>query len=148
LPPASVSAFARSVANSFSNSSYASRAFATPASDVRPRLVGADRGQPLVDLGVDARHEERRDGVDLRQVVAVRLGLLETRQVGVDDLGVALQAEDERDIDRDALGEHRGDRRQAGLGRGDLDVHVGAVDGRPELLRLCDGRVGVVGEVG
>ena len=30
----------------------------------RERLVGADRGEALVDLGVDARHEERRDRVD------------------------------------------------------------------------------------
>ena len=68
----------------------------------RHGLVGADRGQALVDLGVDARHEERGDRVDLRQVDAGGLGLLEAGQVRVDDLAVALQAEDQRDVDADA----------------------------------------------
>ena len=43
----------------------------------RERLVGADRVEALVDLGVDARHEERGDRVDRRQVDAGGLGLLE-----------------------------------------------------------------------
>ena len=49
-------------------------------------LVGADRAEPLVDLGVDARHEERGDRVDLREIVSGILGLLDAGEVGVDDL--------------------------------------------------------------
>ena len=51
----------------------------------RDRLVGADGVEALVDLGVDARHEEGGDRVDGREVDARGLGLLEAGEVGVDD---------------------------------------------------------------
>ncbi len=57
---------------------------------------------------------------------------------------VALQREDQRHVDADALGERGGDRRQAGLGRRDLDEQVGPVDQPPQRLGLGDGLVGLV----
>ena len=106
----------------------------------------ADRGQPLVDLGVDPGDEERRDRRDRGDVVPVGRRLLEPGHVGVDDLAVAGEREDQRHVDRDPLGQRRGDRRDA-LGRGrDLDVHVRPVDQPPQLLGLGDRRLGVARE--
>ena len=62
---------------------------------------------------------------------------------------VALEAEDQRDVDADALAEDLGDRRPALGGAGDLDAAGWA--GRPrraELLADVDGGLGVVGQVG
>ena len=109
-------------------------------------LIGADRVEPLVDLAVDPGDEERRDGVDLAQVVTVGRGLLQTADVGVDHPAVALQGEDQGHVDADPLGDRRGDRRQAGLGGRDLDQHVGPVDDLPQIGRLGDGGLGVHGQ--
>jgi hypothetical protein len=65
---------------------------------------GADRVEATVDLGVDPADEERGDARDVGQVAVV---LLEAREVGVDHLGVALEAEDEGDVDAAPLGDHR-----------------------------------------
>ena len=106
----------------------------------RQRLRRPDRGQPLVDLGVDPGDEERRDRRDRGDVVPVGRRLLEPGHVGVDDLAVAGEGEDQRHVDRDPLGQRRGDRGDA-LGRGrDLDVHVRPVDQPPQLLGLGDRR--------
>ena len=57
---------------------------------------------------------------------------------------VALQREDQRHVDADALGQRRGDRRQARLGRRDLDEQVRPVDQPPQRLGLGDGLLGLV----
>jgi hypothetical protein len=114
----------------------------------RERGVGADLSEALVDLGVHAGDEEGGDGVDAAEVVTVRAGLLESGEVGVDDLAVALEREDQGHVDRDARGESRGDRGQARLRRGDLDERVRAVDLGPQLLRLGGRRGRVMREVG
>jgi hypothetical protein len=86
--------------------------------------------------------------VDLGQVVAVVLGLLQTALEGVDDGPVALQREDQGHVDADALGQGCRDGFQA-LKRGrDLDVDVVAVDLLVEVLRFGDGAGGVPGEAG
>ena len=64
------------------------------------QLRVAERLEPLVGLGVDARDEERRDRRDLRRVAAARDEPLEPAQVGLDDGLVALEREDQRDVDR------------------------------------------------
>ncbi len=84
--------------------------------------------------------------MDGREVVAVCLGLLETAQEGVHDASVALDAEDERDVDADPLGQHLGDRGQPGEGGRDLDERVGPVDQPPERAGLGDGGRRVVGQ--
>ena len=99
-----------------------------------PACGSPDGLEPLVDLGVDAGDEERRHRVDLGQVLAVGLGLLEALEVGVHDRVVAVEAEDQRDVDADALGEHVGDRRGALGGGRDLDEQVRPVDLGPQLL--------------
>jgi hypothetical protein len=72
------------------------------------------------------------------------LGLLEAGQVGVDDLAVALEAEDQRDVDARADRDRRGDGLEALDRRRDLDHDVRLLDALPEALRLVDGRLGVV----
>ena len=52
----------------------------------------AERLEPLVGLGVDARDEERRDRHDRRRVAAARDEPLEPAQVRLDDRLVALRA--------------------------------------------------------
>ena len=49
------------------------------------RLLAADGVEARVDLGVDARDEERRDRLDAREVLAVLPGLLEAGEEGVHD---------------------------------------------------------------
>src|SRR5581483_9526314 len=65
----------------------------------RERLVGADRLEPLVGLGVDARDEEARDAVHLARIAARCDEPLEPAQIRLDDFLVALQREDQRDVD-------------------------------------------------
>lgn len=84
--------------------------------------------------------------MDPGQVVARLLGFLQAGEVGVHHRPVALDGEDQGHVDRDALGEHRGDRRQACFGRRDLDQQVRAVDDLPQLDGLQDRLVGVVGQ--
>ncbi len=108
------------------------------------RLVGADGDEPLVDLSVDARDEERCDRLDARKVDPCGPGLLEPCEVGVDDLAVALEAEDQRDVDADACGDGLGDGFESLDRRRDLDEDVGLVDLGRQLLRLCDRSGGVV----
>src|SRR5699024_10314871 len=63
-------------------------------------------------------------GVDLRQVAAGGIGQLEPGEVGLHDVLVPLDGEDQRDVDADALTDGRGDRGQARLGGRDLDEQV------------------------
>ncbi len=61
-----------------------------------------------------------------------------------DDLAVARHGEDQRDVDRNALGQRVRDGRQGAVRRRDLDHEVGAVDLGPQLAGLGDGRGGIV----
>lgn len=62
------------------------------------------------------------------QIVAVGGSLGDTLDVGVDDLLVAFQGEDQGDVHGDALGQGGGDGRQTFEGRRDLDHGVRAID--------------------
>ena len=75
--------------------------------------TGGGRVEALVDLGVDPRDEEGRDRVDVGEVVAVGERLLEPGDVGLHHVAVLLEAEDQRDVDRDAGREGLGDGRPA-----------------------------------
>ena len=70
-------------------------------------------------------------------------GLLHPGEVGVDDLAVALQREDQRDVDADPLGQALGYRGQPGRGGGDLDEQVRPVHQPPQGTGLGDGLLGV-----
>src|SRR5699024_7574677 len=102
--------------------------------------------QPRVDLAVHAGDEEGGHGVDLRQVAAGGIGQLEPGEVGLHDVLVPLDGEDQRDVDADALTDGRGDRGQARLGGRDLDEQVLPADHRMQVLDLLDGALGVVGQ--
>ena len=111
-------------------------------------VVAADRVEALVGLGVHARDEEGGDGRELAARVAAAVDeALDAADVGLHDLAVALEREDQRDVDRDAGGDRVLDRLQA-LDRGrDLDEEVGAVDELVQADRLGLGLLGVVREV-
>jgi hypothetical protein len=112
------------------------------------RLGVAGGVEPLVDLAVHPGDEEGRHRVDLREVLAGCLRLLQALEVGVHDGVVALQPEDQRDVHADALGQHLGDRRGALGGRRDLDQQVLPVHLGPQLLGHLDGGLLVVGHPG
>ena len=112
-----------------------------------PLEIGApDRLEPLVGLGVDARDEEARDGQHLGRVAAGSDEPFETAEVGLGDGRVALEREDQGDVDRDALGDAILDRAETGLGGRDLDVEVRAVDLLVEPDRLLERALALVGE--
>ncbi len=112
----------------------------------RQRLFGADRVEPLVDLGVHPADEERRHRPDAGERPARVEPLLQTRCVSVHDPAVALDGEDQRDIDADPVRDRGGDRRQTGDRGGDLDEQVGPIDLLPQVVRLVDRLLGLVGQ--
>ena len=103
-------------------------------------------GEHGVGLGVDARDEERRHRGD-GEGRAGGQAALEPPHVGVDDLLVARDGEQQRDVDVDPVGDELLDRRHSRLRRRHLDHDVGAGQPDPQLERLRDGRGRVVGEV-
>ena len=78
------------------------------------------------------------------QVVAVGGSLGDALDVGVDDLLVALEREDQGDVDGDTLGQGGGDGRQAFEGCRNLDHGVRTVDLGPQLLSLLLSGFGLV----
>jgi hypothetical protein len=86
--------------------------------------------------------------VDLREVVAVFLGLLQAGLEGVDDGAVALQGEDQGHVDADALGQGGGDCFEAFEGGRDLDQDVVLVDPLVQVLGLGNGACRVPGQAG
>ena len=109
------------------------------------------RSEPLpqarVDLGVHARDEEARHRVHVERVASLQAPL-HAADVGLGDGRVGLDAEQQRHVDVDPLGDRLLDRRHALVGAGDLDHQVGPVDAPPEVARLGERGVGVVREAG
>ena len=102
---------------------------------------------PAVHLGVDPADEERGHAGHVGEVVRPRGGQrLEAGEVGLDDLVVAVDAEDERHVDAAALADHLPDGGDALRGGRDLDQHVGLVDALVEAAGGGDGALGVVGQ--
>jgi hypothetical protein len=107
-------------------------------------LVAADLVESLVDLGVDPADEERRNAAEPGDVLAGHVRALDTFEERVHDGLVALETEDQRDVDADALGEELADGGQP-LDRGrHLDEEVRPVDQPPQRAGLGDGLGGVV----
>jgi hypothetical protein len=78
--------------------------------------------------------------------VALRAGLFQAGQVGVDHLLVPVEGEDQGDVDADAFGQDLSDRGNAGLGRWDLDEEIRPVRVPVELGGRVERARGVVGE--
>ena len=114
--------------------------------------VGCARGGRLeatVDLGVDPAHEEGSHTGHMGQVLPAGGGQrLQSGHVGLDDLGVTGQAEDESDIDAAALADHLTNGGDALGGGRNLDQGVGPVDALVEGTSGPDGAFGVVGQGG
>ena len=101
-----------------------------------------------VGLGVDARQEERRHRGDRVHRLA-RIGpRRQATQVGVDHLLVALDREQQGDVDVHAAARQLLDRGQPRGRAGNLDHHVRLAEPLPQVGGLGDGRLGVVGQVG
>jgi hypothetical protein len=92
------------------------------------------------------RDEEAGDRGEMADRLAAAQPFFEPVQVGVVDRCVALDGEQRRHVDVDAV-RGRAARGLDARGRGgDLDHGVGALDARPQLAGGRDGAVGVVGE--
>ena len=102
--------------------------------------------EPTIGLGVDPRDEEARDRRDRRGIAAGLDEPLEPAEVRLDDGLVAVEREDQRDVDRLALRDRVLDRAEAGLGGRDLDEQVRSVDVLVQAHRLLEGALAVVGE--
>ncbi len=96
------------------------------------------RGQQLVDLAVDPADEEAGDAVDPGEVAPLGAEVLQAGEEGLGNGRVALDREDQGDVDVDSLAEHLADRREPGSGGGDLDHHIGTLAAAPELARHLD----------
>ena len=79
---------------------------------------------------------------------ALGLAALEPADVGLGDLLVGLDREQQRDVDVDPLVDRLLDRADALRRARDLDHHVRAVDRLPVGARRCERPLGVVREVG
>ena len=84
--------------------------------------------------------------MDVPEVAAGLRRVLQAFEVGVHHQPVPLDGEDQRDVDRDALGDHGGDGGYTVLHRRDLDQQVRSVDDLPQLDGLGDGLVGIMGQ--
>src|SRR6266511_753126 len=112
----------------------------------RQGTPGAVLVEQLVGGSVDSRDEEAGDRVNPRQVKPSIRGAVEPAKVGLGDGGVALEREDEGDVDAVAGGDRILDRAQSRLGGGGLDQQVREVDPALQPVALSDRRVRVPGE--
>ncbi len=86
--------------------------------------------------------------MDLRHIAAVRLEVLEPREVGLGHPQIGIQAEQQGDVDVDAFADQVADRRRPAIGAGHLDHQVLSIDRLPEPLGLADGLVGLQRQIG
>ncbi len=105
-------------------------------------------GETPVGFGVDPADEERRHRRDARDVAALLGVTLEAAEVRLDDLRVPDEREDQRDVDRDALGQALLDGGDPCQGRRDLHEDVGARRLTVQPVDLVDGGGGLVGAIG
>ena len=92
----------------------------------------------LVDRGIEAADEDAGDRSDAVDRLPRGDATLEAADVGVGCRFVALQAEDQRDVDVDSRGDHLGDRRDALGRRRNLDHEIRPVDGGRQTLGRRD----------
>ncbi len=92
------------------------------------QILATDLGEAAVGLRVDARHEEARDRGDVGRISTRGDEPLEAANVRLRDGSVALEREDERDVDRAARRDRVLDRAEPGHRRRDLHEQVRAID--------------------
>ena len=110
--------------------------------------VAACRFEACIDFGVYAGDEEGCDRVDGGQVLTVFQRLLQAEHVGVDDLAVAGQGEDQGHVHADAGSQGLRDGAQTFLGCGDLDHDVFAAHALVEFTCHLGGAFGVACQAG
>ena len=110
--------------------------------------VAAGSFEACIDFGVYAGDEEGCDRVDGGQVLTVLQRLLQAEHVGVDDLAVAGQGEDQGHVHADASSQGLRDGAQAFLGCGDLDHDVFAAHALVEFTCHLGGAFGVACQAG
>ena len=115
---------------------------------VRAGALGQAFVDGLVDHAVDPAEEEAGDAVHPGDVAPTRLQRLQAGDVGLGHLEIGVDAEEQGDVDVDAVGDQLADRRNALGGARHLDHHVGPIDRPPQPPRLDQARLGVEAQVG
>ena len=113
-------------------------------------VAPGQRLQAAVHLGVDPADEEGGHTGHPGQLALASRGdeRLEAAQVGLHDLVVAVEPEDERDVDTAAFADQRLNGRHAFTRGRHLDQEVGLGDRVVELPRISHGALGVVRQRG
>ena len=127
------------------------RRFAPQGQDGGVAVLAAGQGlEAAVDLGVDPADEERGDAGHVGELgrPAGRHQRLEAADVGLHHLVVAVEPEDQRDVDAASLADQGVDGRHALLGRRHLDQQVRLGDAGVQLAGVAHRGVGVVRQGG
>src|SRR5699024_10848611 len=101
--------------------------------------------QTLVDFDVDARDEEGCNGVDFGDIQVVCFRAADTSLESLNDLLVAFQGEDQRDVDGNSIRQGFGDGAERAIGSWNLNHDVVAVDAVPQFACLRNGCFAIVG---
>ena len=110
--------------------------------------LGAFVRQQRIEGGIDPADEEARHRGDAVHRLSLLHAAFQSAQVGLRHRYVALDGEQQGDVDVQTVGDELFDRGQAGLSGGHLDHHVGPVQSRVQVACLADGALGVVSQVG
>src|SRR5437870_3807437 len=78
-----------------------------------PEVVASDSGKATVGLAVDPRHKEARDRMNSGRFAVNGDETLKSAEVSLGHLPVAVEREDQRDVDRISPGRHLLDCRNA-----------------------------------
>ena len=110
------------------------------SSDERCSFLGVQGLQSRIHLGINPGDKERRHRVDPGQIGHATLEkLLEALDVGINHRVIAIQGEDQRDVDRDCLGDGGANRPYPGLSGWDLHEQVRCIDLIPQEPRCLFG---------
>ena len=129
------------------NASYASFAFAIAA---RPRAASASSvpiSSRYLSTFVSTRLTKKLATLATSDALAALVAAAEAGDVRARHALVDVDAEHQRHVDVDALGDRVLDGRDPGLGRRDLDEHVRPIQARPQSPRALQRRVGILGKV-
>ena len=97
------------------------------------RFGGTALVEAAIDLGIDTTDEERSHTRDTRRRPTGSNAIVETVDVRLHHLLIAIEPEDESHVDVASLGDHRADGWKTLFGGRNLDHEVGSVDSLPQF---------------
>ena len=105
--------------------------------------------ESTIDLGVDPGDEEAGHPGNVGQIIeSIGDSIFKAGDVGIRDRCVAVNAEDQRGVDRDSGSDRAADRVKALRGCGDLDHHVVSIDTGRQVAGCLESSRAVAGQSG